>query len=173
MYPLPIGEWALIMHSDVEDLSAWSEVIDVLPFEKDERAVWALRVEHGTFPTVDTLDLFGLAEYSSVGEPVAGALAYSVRGKDRFLIDVLDAADRWWAQFRGLVLRGRPKGTGTWATGDDYSDALREAVARVRSDGDKVTLENVARCFSPPTSARQLRAWNKRYGIDWVKFRQN
>jgi hypothetical protein len=83
MYPLPIGEWGLMMHPDVEDLSAWAEVLDVLPFKQDEHAVWALRIEHGTFPTVHTLDLFGLAGYSSENDNIAGPLAFSVSGKDR------------------------------------------------------------------------------------------
>ena len=132
----------MMIHPDVEGLSAWSEVSDVLPFEEYEQAVWALRVERREFPAVHTLNLFGLAEYST--ENVAGPLAYRVRGKDRFLIDVLDAAERWWAQFRGLTLIGRPKGTGRWRSREHFLGEARAAVTAMRVEGKKVTQETVA-----------------------------
>jgi hypothetical protein len=101
MYPLPIGRRALMTHPDVRDLSAWAEVLDILPFEEYERAIWALRVEHRGGPTVHTLDLFGLADYSTrnLAAYAAGQLAFSVRGKGRFLID--DRMLRYWIKYYG------------------------------------------------------------------------
>jgi hypothetical protein len=164
---------------EAELLSEWSEVLNVLPFEEYEKAMWALRVEHRESTTVHTLDLFGLAEYpteecQALEFPVAGALAYSVRGEGKFptdLIDLLSAAERWWAQFRGLALRGRPSGTGRWESREHLLNTLIEAAEKTRSDGDKVTQENVAeRLF---TGDRELREWLQRYKIDWTEVRKS
>jgi hypothetical protein len=167
MYPLPIGRRALMIHPDVKDLSEWSEVFDVLPFEEYERAVWALRVEQSAFPTTHTLDLFGLAEYSS--EYVAGPLAFSVRGKSRFLIDILGAADRWWAQFRGLTLRGRPKGTGTWPSPEHFENDLDLVLADMNSYGEKVTQENVSKRLR--IDKKTLVRWLQACGRSWAEIR--
>jgi hypothetical protein len=168
MFPLPIGRRALMIHPDVKDLSEWSEVFDVLPFEEYERAVWALRVEHRTFPTVHTLDLFGLAEYST--ENVAGPLAFSVRGKSRFLIDVLYAADRWWAQFKGLTLRGRPKGTGTWASPEHFQDDLDQTLAEMRSREEKITQESVSEHLG--IHKKTLVRWLQICGRNWSEIQK-
>jgi hypothetical protein len=168
MYPLPIGRRALMIHPDVKDLSEWSEVFDVLPFEEYERAVWALRVEQGAFPSTHTLDLFGLAEYSS--ESVAGPLAFSGRGRDRHLIDILGATERWWAQFRGLTLRGRPKGTGTWSSPEHFKNDLDVVLADMRSYGEKVTQENVSRRLS--IDKKTLVRWVEVCGKSWQEIRK-
>ena len=154
-YPLPIGRQALMASqrmNEAELLSEWPEGLNVLPFEEYEKAMWALRVEHRESTTVHTLDLFGLGEYpteesKALEYPVAGALAYSVRGKGNFptkLIDLLGAADRWWAQFRGLTFRGRLPGTGTWTSREHFVNDVKQAMAKARSDGEKVTQESIA-----------------------------
>jgi hypothetical protein len=177
MWPLPIGRRALMIRPEMADVSAWTSVFGVLPFEEYEQAMWALRIRYREKVSVHTLDLFGLAEYPDemhqrLAIPVAGKLAFVVRGHGRRPIDLLDAAERWWAEFRGLTLRGRPKGTGTWSTRDDYLAALREAKLMTRSNGDKTTLENVAAHFSPPTTARQLRAWNSLHTVNWLEEKE-
>ena len=63
MNPLPIGQQALINCQEMDELSEWSDVLNVLPFEGYEEAMWALRVEHREGTIVQVLDLFGLAEY--------------------------------------------------------------------------------------------------------------
>jgi len=168
MYPLPIGRRALMVHPDVKDLSEWSEVFDVLPFEEYERAVWALRVEQRVFPTTHTLDLFGLAEYSS--ENVAGPLAFSGCGKDRHLIEILGAAERWWTQFRGQILRGRPKGTGTWPSPEHFQNDLDLTLVAMRSYGMKVTQENVSRRLN--IDKKTLVRWIQSCGKSWEEIRR-
>jgi hypothetical protein len=176
MYPLPIGRRALMECQEMDDVLEWSEVLHVLPFEGDEAAMWALRVEHGEGTVVYNLDLFGLAEYpteqhQALGVPVAGDLAFSVRGKGRFLTEeLLGAAERWWGQFRGFTLRGRPLGSGTWASREEFEDALRQAVTKVRSEGSKVTQESVAQHLY--TNDRQLRAWIEHFQVNWLEIRK-
>ncbi len=170
MWPLPIGRRALMTKHEVTDMSAWAGVFGVLPFEEYEQAMWALRVRYREHVTVHTLDLFGLAEYpdelsQALVLPVAGQLAFVVRGRGKKTIDLLDAAERWWTQFRGLTLPGRPKGSGTWANGEEFEDRLRTAVAKLRSNNEKPTQENVAALLF--TNARQLRSWLRDYRISW------
>ena len=176
MYPLPIGRWALMNRQEMDDALEWSEALHVLPFEGDEAAMWALRVEHTEGAIVHVLDLFGLAEYpteghQAAGVPVAGDLAFSVRGKGRSLIEILDSAERWWGQFRGLTFRGRPPGSGTWASREEFMDALRQAVTKVRSEGGKVTQESVA--LHLYTNDRQLRDWIKRFKVEWAEVKNS
>jgi len=175
MYPLPIGRRALMKCQEMDDVLEWSEVLHVLPFEGDEAAMWALRVEHTEGTIVHVLDLFGLAEYptewhQAAGVPVAGELAFSVRGKGRSLIEILDAAERWWGQFRGLTFRGRPPGTGTWESREHFENELRQAVAKTRSEGDKVTQPNVATRLY--TSRRVLKSWLDKYHINWQEVKR-
>ena len=176
MYPLPIGRWALINCQEMDDALEWSEALHVLPFDGDEAAMWALRVEHTEGTIVHVLDLFGLAEYpteghQAAGVPVAGDLAFSVRGKGRSLIEILEAAERWWGQFRGLTFRGRPRGAGEWESRKHFLNELRQAVAKTRSEGDKVTQENVA--LRLHTDSRQLRRRLGQFGIYWDDIRKS
>lgn len=176
MHPLPIGRRALMASHEVDDLSEWSEVLNVLPFQEYERAMWALRLEIRQRTSVHTLDLFGLAEYptewhQTLGVPTAGRLAYSVCGYGRSLIELLDSAEKWWSQFRGLTFRGRPKGTGTWRDREHFESGLRRAVEKARSEGDRVTQENVATRLH--TSDRQLRTWIQDYGVNWREIKKS
>jgi hypothetical protein len=176
IYPLPIGQWALMEFQEIDDAMEWSEVLHVLPFEGDEEAMWALRVERTEGTVVHVLDLFGLAEYPTEWHqayevPVAGELAFSVRGKGRSLIEILESAERWWGQFRGLTFRGRPPGSGTWASREEFEDALRQAVTKVRSEGGKVIQESVAQHLY--TDDRQLRDWMKRFKVEWAEVKNS
>lgn len=182
-FPLPIGRRAVMLASsslrepekDNPGQKGAEELLSVVPFEKSEEAIWALRIEHRQLEAVRTLDLFGLAEYPTQkhrarGTPIAGPLAFSIRGYGRFwATDLLDAAERWWAQFSGLSLKGRPRGTGTWPTREAFLSALEKAAAETRFDGQKVTQETVAKRFFKPvgTSARQLRTWCREHEVDW------
>jgi hypothetical protein len=166
-YPLPIGRRALLQIREVDDPSEWSEVLNVLPFEGDERAMWALRVE----VREDTLDLFGLEDYPSefhkeFGISVAGDLACVLRGRGASLTDLLHNADRWWSHFRGRALQGRPRGSGIWEDADEYRVALSEAVQTLRAHGYKPTQERVAEPLS--CDDRVLRYWNDRFGVRWA-----
>ena len=174
MWPLPIGRQALMTRSEMADVSAWTSVFGVLPFEEHEQAMWALRIRYREKASVHTLDLFGLAEYPDemhqrLAIPVAGKLAFVVRGHGRRPIDLLDAAESWWAQFRGLTLRGRPKGTGTWRDREHFLGAARAAVMEMRVSGGKVTQEAVAARLN--TSDRMLRQWVTDFKVNWSEIK--
>ena len=95
MYPLPIGQQALMKRQEMDQFVEWVEVLQALPFEGNEQAMWTLRVEHEEGTVVYTLDLFGLAEYpteqhQALDVPVAGdperearALTNSMAESDR------------------------------------------------------------------------------------------
>jgi hypothetical protein len=175
MYPLPVGRRALMTCPEMSDISAWSEVLDVLPFDEYEQAMWVLRVEDNWRATgMGALDIFGLASYPTdlhhrLDYPVAGDLAYVVRGQGRRMLELLDAAEKWWHQFRGLALKGRPQGTGTWRDHEHFLNAAKEAVASIRSGGGKVTQERVAEHLL--TQDRQLRRWIEDFDTTWGEIR--
>jgi hypothetical protein len=173
MWPLPIGKRALMENAEVADTPSWTEVAGVLPFMEYEQAMGAARVQYREQASVHTLDLFGLAEYpdelhKELASPVAGKLAFVVRAHGRRTIDLLNAAEGWWSQFRGQALPGRPKGSGTWANRKELEDWLRATVATLRSKGAKPTQENVAALL--PTNARQLRSWLSDHRISWKEI---
>ena len=175
MHPLPVGKRALMIHPKMGDMTAWSEVFDALPFEEYEQAMWALRIEDDWRPAgMGALDIFGLVSYPTdlhreLRIPVAGDLAYVVRGKGRRMLDLLDAAEKWWRQFRGLSLKGRPPGTGIWRDREHLLSAVREAEASIHSSGGKVTQESVAEHLC--TTDRQLRRSLKAFGTTWQEIR--
>jgi hypothetical protein len=178
MHSLPVGRQALIRKHEVDDVSEWSQVLSALPFNESEEAMWALRAEEKWRPTGGgSLDIFGLAEYPTeihreLGMPVAGDLAYVVRGsgKDKALTDLLEVSKIWWAQFRGLIFKGRPKGTGTWKSREEFEAAVREAVIATLSAKENVTQENIASRLH--TSDRQLCAWINHVGSSWQDIKK-
>jgi len=156
-------------------LEGLEELLNSVPFQEYECAMWALRIERRKLAAVHALDLFGLATYPTEahqrsGLPVAGKLAFSVRGHDRFLIDLLDAAERWWAQFRGLTFKGRPKGTGTWRNREHFLGEAKMTVTTMRVEGEKITQESVAARLL--TNDRQLREWIKKFNATWQEIRE-
>jgi hypothetical protein len=95
-YPLPIGKEAVNRTAPYAP-----EVYEAIPFDGDEKALWALRIERGN----DELDLFGLAEYGSDGLRT-GEIRFSLRGQGTELVDTVKQAQRWWAKFRGRRVGG-------------------------------------------------------------------
>lgn len=181
MHPLPIGRQSLLTRlarsCGVGELEGWPEVHSVLPFDGGTLAFWALRIERRNLTHTDTLDLFGLAEYPTEAHqgrrfpPVAGELAYVLRGRGTSLLDVLDPARRWWGQFHGLAFPpGRPKGTGTWESPEHFEAELRRIVPEMRSEGIKITQENVAERLY--TNDTQIRRWCKRLGPRWEEVKK-
>jgi hypothetical protein len=97
-YPLPIAKAALIQSAPY-----LPEVYEAIPFEGDETALWALRVESGS----DTLDLFGLAgDRVKENQVSVGELSYSLRGQNTTFFEVVHLARTWWARFRSLPVGG-------------------------------------------------------------------
>jgi methylphosphotriester-DNA--protein-cysteine methyltransferase len=85
------------------------------------------------------------------------------------MLELLDAAEQWWRQFRGLALKGRPPGTGTWTDRAHFLHAVEQAMVSIRSSGEKVTEEKVADLLR--TDDRTLRRWFKDFGTTWKKMR--
>jgi hypothetical protein len=157
-------------NSEVDNPSEWWEVLNVLPFEGYEKAMWTLRLE----VPGGVLDLFGLEDYPTAFHqthdiPVAGELAYSLRGTDTSLTDLVHEAKRWWSPFRGLTFLGRPKGTGRWSSREHFLAEAKAAVAVMRVEGEKITQETVAARLY--TSDRMLRDWIKRFESSWLEIK--
>lgn len=143
----------------------------MLRLEGHQEALWALRI-HKKGPTYlgSVVDIFGLAAYRwSKDEPIfPGRLAYALWGEDTSLLDLVYAAERWWSQ--GFVedlhfVRGRPRGTGTWATAQAFESDLRTAVKSLNTKREVVTQEKVAGQLHCDVST--LKRWLKRLGINW------
>ncbi len=190
-WPLPVGLLAVerahsdpsgFFEGDLFDLGSSDlgsgpgsrdTLANLVPFEGDEKAIWALRVEGKD----SILDLFGLTAHQSEPQGRArsrrghaaitpGELAYVLRGRDTSLIGLLDSARRWWSQFSGNPIQGRPRDSGTFASADDFESALRTAVRGLRERQRKVTQESVAHVLS--CDPRQLRRWLKHYNVGWM-----
>ncbi len=94
---------------------------------------------------------------------------------DTSLMDIVRAAGRWWADFRGESIQGRPPNSGAWADPDEFRNALRTAITALRKQGRVATQHEVAMYFCtyrgfPGCNDRQLRRWLARYGVDWQDF---
>lgn len=157
-------------NGETGNLSEWREVLGVLPFGGDEKAMWALRVE----AQGGVLDLFGLEDYPTEFHkahdiPVAGRLAFSLRGTDTSLTDLVHEAKRWWSPFRGLAALGRPPGTGRWSSREHFLAEAKAAVTMMRIEGEKITQETVAARLH--TSDRMLRDSIKRFGSSWPEIK--
>ncbi len=143
---------------------AYNEVLfNIVPFKDQEEALWALRVDDAGC----TLDLFGLAVPHGPNHHTFGDLRYVVRGQGTRMFDIVSRAEKWWERFRSGSNRGRPLGTGTWRSADDFEANLRIAVHSLRVQRRKVTQEEVAGMFF--TSDRQLRTWLVQYGVKWKR----
>jgi hypothetical protein len=179
-WPLPIGRQAINLRGVMfgGDTAAYMASVRMASFEDREEAMWAIRVT----ASGSTLDLFGLADRSAGAKPPEedgpvsmGGLRYILRGSDTSLVELVRAAERWWANFRGESVQGRPPNSGAWADADEFKDALRTAITALRKQGRVATQEEVTSYFCtqpgfPRCNDRQLRRWIARYGVIWQDF---
>jgi hypothetical protein len=161
-WPLPIGMQALGLKT-----FSW-ELYNLMPFEGHEAALWAIHIDAGAF----VLDLFGLGTPYGQGDERAyeiGELGYRMQGRGRGPLDLVARADRWWTQFRGEKITGRPYGSRRWASLDEFKKDVRSARDTLRIQRRKATQENVAEALY--TDARQIRRELERHGIaSWKDF---
>ncbi len=167
-WPLPVGEKAVLRAQ--EEFGAdyygpgYVALLDLVPLKGEEEALWALRVRRG-----DTvLDLFGLARRTERGTFTGGELAYALRGEDASLLDLASKAKQWWSKRRGLTIRGRPQGSATWISADEFRTRLYETAQRLRAKGTRPTQQNIADFWQCDDAL--LRKWLRRYGVDWRDF---
>jgi hypothetical protein len=179
-WPLPIGREAINQCAAMfeGDIAAYMTSMRLASIDGHEEAMWAIRVT----ASGSTLDLFGLADrskdtsgFEEAGLVSMGGLRYIMRGSDTFLMEIVRAAGRWWADFRGESIQGRPPNSGAWADPDEFKDALRTAITALRKQGRVATQHEVAMYFCsypgfPGCNDRQLRRWLARYGVDWQDF---
>ncbi len=155
------------------DTTSQDTLVNLVPFEGDEEAIWALRVEGKD----SVLELFGLTANQAEPEGrgrnrregaaiTPGELAWVLRGKDTSLIGLLDNARRWWSRFFGSPIPGRPRDSGTFASGDDFEETVHDIIRTLRSQQRKVTQESVSQSLN--CDPRQLRRWLKHYSVGWT-----
>ncbi len=166
-WPLPVGRQAISLRAAMfrGDETAYLAALRMASFEGREEALWAIRVTLSG----STLDLFGLADRSADATltdedgPVSMCgLRYILRGSDTFLVEIVRAAERWWSDFRGLKVQGRPPNSGAWADADEFKDALRSAITDLRKQGRVATQQEATTYFCiqpgfPGCDDRQLR----------------
>ena len=185
-WPLPIGRQAVDRVCKELDRNSlfpgYSTLLNLVPFEGDEEALWVLRIEKSGA----VLDLFGLAAYEEredlhrkYGNITKGEVAYVLRGRnDTSLISLVPQAQQWWSAFsKGRRIGGRPRNSGTWASASEFKDSLHAAVHSIREQGRKVTQEEVAGVLNgrPDSTSdsdiRQLRRWLNAFGVDWSEVK--
>src|SRR5215211_420018 len=118
-YPLPVGEEAARRLYAGQGQSYPDALSGLLPFE-------------GTAsPEDQARDYLWL-----------GAFAYSLRSlDDTSLVELVRSGARWWNDFSNKVIRGRPLGTGTWISLEEFEEALRRVVRALVAGGHKPTQE--------------------------------
>jgi hypothetical protein len=170
-YPLPIGVVAARRLYTDREHSYPDALTELLPFEGAEEAYWGLRVVEKRA----VLDMFGLKGpkgWAPAGEEHLwlGGFAYSLRGQDdTSLMHLAENGARWWRDFSLERLRGRPRGSGTWASEDEFERDLRATVDELHARGDRVTQEKVAILLH--CDLRTLKRWLKRISPSWQDIR--
>jgi hypothetical protein len=79
-------------------------------------------------------------------------------------------------------LRGRPAGTGTFRSREEFEQAVITAMRQLHKQGRAVTQESVAPLLpqsqrastysSNPVTARQLRQWCQDFGLPWEELKR-
>jgi hypothetical protein len=105
-------------------------------------------------------------ESSPGGVVTVGGLKINSPRWDTTLLDLVDAAKRWWSRFQGLPIQGRPRESGTWASAQQFQDDLRTAVSTLREQGHGITQEEVNKSLHCDVST--LKRWLKRSGTSWM-----
>ena len=167
-----------------------------LPLPDGRRALLALRVRRRR----STLDLFGLAGYKP--EPVPEVLPPGIRyeqighnpalenpdayswgdemacvlkeyDEDASLSEVAFSAQEWWRRICNMIPLGRPRGSGTYASRDEFIAALTVAVREVRAAGLRVTQPAVEQVLGVHQGhGRQLRKWLDQHKVSWSEAKK-
>lgn len=117
---------------------------------------------------MDMFGLKGLEGWAPSDEEYLwfGDFAYSLRGRDdTSLMDLVEAGKTWWRDFSVERVQGRPSGSGTWTSTDEFESDLLAAGDKLRGQGDNPTQEKVAGLLH--CDIRTLQRWLERSGISW------
>lgn len=163
-WPLPIGRKSLERAcieaypspaEDFTDPQDFAAASNMMPGGEWDEALWALRIAKDGA----VLDLFGLArdrrergEHDEDAPITAGDMACSLRGKvtprgkDTSLLEVVRNAEKWWSHFKGKLITGRPRDSGTWRSEEEFMRDIAGAITALRSEngGKGITQEKVA-----------------------------
>jgi ribosomal protein L37AE/L43A len=166
-WPLAVGRRAVENDPFLRRVDGWAELLNIVPFEEDQEALWALHVERGSA----VLDLFGLAAYPTEdcrkdGVVTVGELRINSLRWDRTLHKLVGAAEHWWSRFQGLSIDGRPPGSGIWASEEQFKDDLRNAVSTLREQGRKITQEEVSNFLHCEVST--VKRWLRDSDTSWI-----
>lgn len=98
---------------------------------------------------------------------------------DTEALSLVKDLSRWYARhIRGgrISSPGRPPNTGYWSSGDEFRTAVLFALRLLNKRSSRPSQQDVADIFTassiqglptPPCSDRQIRAWLRRYGLNW------
>jgi hypothetical protein len=165
-YPLPVGEAAARRLYARSERRYPDELTGLLPFRGEEEAYWGLRVGGNR----SVVDMFGLKGPTSEERLRLGGFAYSLRGSDdTSLMRLVENGATWWRDFSWENVQGRPRGSGTWQSEDEFKSKLRATVGKLRVQGGRVTQENVADLLC--CDIRTLQRGIAVYGINWKDVR--
>jgi hypothetical protein len=165
-WPLAVGRRAVENDEFLRRVDGWAELLNIVPFEEDEEALWALRVERGSA----VLDLFGLAAEPTEDRRkeravTVGKLESNLLGSDKTLLNLVGAAKHWWSRFQGISIDGLPPGSGIWTSAEQFKDDLRKALSTLRRQGRKETQEEVSKFLH--CDIRTLQRAHDRFDFPW------
>ena len=84
--------------------------------------------------------------------------------------EVASWPEHWWALLSlhaRLKTRGRPRGSSTYSTADDFLQTVRPIIQRLKNEGRYPSQARVADLLPLRTSVRQLQRWGKTYRFTW------
>jgi hypothetical protein len=170
-YPLPVGETAARRLYAKRGKRCPAGLRGLLPFRGKEEAYWGVRIEE-KHSVVDMFGLKGPKGWAPSGEEHLwlGDFAYSLRGRDgTSLTGLVDESATWWRDFSVESVLGRPSGSGTWTSAEEFESELRAAVDNLHRQGDRPTQEKVANLLHCDMST--LKRWLKRINTSWRDIR--